>query len=389
MACLKINFRTLAVFLVLGLMGGLTYLLVVDRAALSARFPSTTISNYRVQIDAENVDGAPEVSLGFNNAEQVVEGVIGTTNMAWVTSDDELQFVVRSKRGAVSSALTLAEGPIILPALARYGDLVAVGRVEQVGRTQTIIVNVSSDGGVNFSEDATLGTGSGISLAAVDGKIIAVWHDDTDPAATQILLSEYSEGVWSSSTRVDESDATPLWASVTAEGENIYVTWRDNRSGTKNVWLRRYTGGVWQDEQNVNTASSADPDICVKGNYVAIAHQGGGDITLLQSTDGGVTFASGLVVGQGFFAHLSCTDKVTAVAWEYSTSSAKATDKQPGWAIYSNSGTLIGSGLFDDVGVGATTVHLSPTSSLAEFLWIQTGDEPLLGTLRHEVLGLY
>ena len=393
MAFVKRNLRTFLMVFALILVLGSAYFFFAEEGFLSARIPGTpsasTITSYKDKVATEDLADAPTLSLGFNNADQVVEAIGGGTNLVWVTSENELQFVTRSKQGQITSTLTLVEAPVSLPAIARYETLVSVGWVEQTEKTPSIRVSVSNDGGAHFDEAVTLGTGSGLSLAASDGKIVAVWHDDTDPEASQILLSEYSDGAWSSPTRVDQSDAAPLWASVAMEGEDIYVTWRDNRDGTYKVWLRRYTDGAWQEEQNLNSQNSADPDLCVKGDYVAVAHQGKGDITLLQSTDGGVTFSSGVTVGQGYFAHLSCSDKATAIAWEYSTGTAKATDKQAGWALYTNTGTLIGNGIFEDVNVAATTVYLTPTSLFVEFLWILVGDEPLVGTLRHHTLSLY
>lgn len=347
----------------------------------------TTTNSYSIQTATEDVKGAPQsLSLGFNNAEQVVEADTGT-NMVWV-ADSQLQFVVRALDGVVVNTITLDNGPITLPALARSGSLVSVAWIKQ----KSVMAVVSTDGGTTFGEAKMIGAGAGVSLAASGDNIVAVWHDDTDTSTSKIMLSQYdatlSNPIWSSPERVDESSKEPLWASVAMNGDDLYVTWRDNRNGGYNVWLRRYVNGVWESEQNVTSTQSGDPDVCVNGEYVAIAHHGKGQITLLQSTDGGKTFAPGINIGSGYFAHISCSDKTVAVAWEYTTGSHKSSDKQTGWAIYDTNGENLGSGTIADGNISASTAYIIPGTTSVEFLWITVSDNPLAGTLRHEVMNL-
>ncbi|MEK9159819.1 MAG: hypothetical protein AAB383_03760 [Patescibacteria group bacterium] len=228
----------------------------------SAYLNENTSAHLPSDLEIEDVQGAPSpLSLGFNNAEQVVEVGDGSTNMVWV-SEGELQFVLRSSDGTVTSAVTVATGVLSLPALARSGDLVGVAWTERSGRSTTVKGVVSHDRGESFGETVALGNGSGASLAASGKNLVAVWHDDTNETATQIMLSRYEGSSWEEPSRVDESDAAPLWASVDMEGEDVYVAWRDDREEKYSVWLRRFVDGEWQDEQHLATTMTGDPDVC-------------------------------------------------------------------------------------------------------------------------------
>lgn len=344
-------------------------------------------SDYSIETATEDVEGAPgSLRLGFNNADQVVAADSGT-NMVWV-ANGKLQFVVRTKDGAITSTTTLDEGQITLPAITRSDLLVSVAWVKQ----KKVLGVVSTDGGITFGEIKNIGMGSGVSLASSGDNIVAVWHDDTNASTSKVLLSRYNGTVsnpeWSSPERIDESSKEPLWASVAMNDNDLYVTWRDNRNGEYNVWFRRYVNSSWQGEQNLISAKSGDPDICVNSEYVAIAHHGKRQISLLLSTDGGETFVTGVDLGSGSFAHISCSDKMIAVAWEYTIESVKSPGKQTGWAIYDMSGDII-SGTIEDGSIAASTAYIIPGTPFVEFLWIVVGDSPLVGTLRHQVIKLY
>lgn len=344
-----------------------------------------------IKIDTETIPGSmSSVSLGFNNSEQVVFDGNGT-NMVWI-AENTLFFVTRSEDGAVTSTQKLAEGKLSLPAVTRDGNLVGVGWVERTSQVDSVKTIISTDGGLTWGNTVILGSGSGISLAASENTIVGVWFEGKPEASSKIMMRMFADDQWSEASRVDQSTKNPLWPSVAIRGNDLFVTWRDNREGVPySIWLRRSSdlGTTWQNEQHLVTKLSGDPDVCISKNRVWLAHHGAQKITLLESQDQGETFTSRGQIGSGYFAHLSCTDTTVAVAWEYSTSGAKSDDKKVGWAIFTNNGEALGTGLIDDGRGAATTIYLSPDSRWAEILWLKReAEDPLKGTLRHQILSL-
>ncbi|MCR4313899.1 MAG: glycoside hydrolase [Candidatus Uhrbacteria bacterium] len=345
-----------------------------------------------IKIDTETVPGSTSsMSLGFNNAEQVVFDGNGT-NVVWI-AENTLFFVTRSEDGAVTNTQKLAEGKLSLPAVTRDGNLVGVGWVERTSQVESVKTIISTDGGLTWGNTVTLGSGSGISLAASENTIVGVWFEGKQDASSKIMMRLFADDQWSEASRVDQSTKNPLWPSVDIRGNDLFVTWRDNREGVVpySIWLRRSSdlGTTWQNEQHLVTKLSGDPDVCVSKDRVWLAHHGSQKITLLESQDQGETFTSRGQIGSGFFAHLSCTDTTVAVAWEHSTNGAKSDDKKVGWAIFTSNGEELGTGLIDDGRSAATTIYVSHDSRWAEILWLKKeAEDPLKGTLRHQILSL-
>lgn len=328
------------------------------------------------------------LGLGFNNAEQVVENGDGSM-MVWL-SGDAVVVAERSKDGTVTSTKTVATGILQLPSIAKSGDAVAVGWTSGRGTSTTVNAVVSTNGGKTFGGAVSLGAGTGLSLSADNGVVVAVWHKESTDGTAQILFSRYT-GSWSAATRVDTSTAAPLWSAVDVQGGNVFVTWRDNRTGDYSIWLRRSTdgGATWQAEQHIVTATSGDPDVCATSDgQVWVAHHGRGNISLLHSTDNGATFGTDQSIGKGFFAHLSCTEKGTAVAWEYTAGGgAKSANKQAGWALYNKQAEKVDDGVLGNAPDAAATAFLTSDSKSLEILWVQVaGDAPLVGQLMHTLI---
>lgn len=345
---------------------------------------AVTSQDVRTWQEAVDVNNAPDgMSLGFNNAEQIVENGEGTSMVAVV--DGSTLLVSRSSDGDVVETRTLGGDAAMLPAISRDGNLVAVGWSE-AGQGRGVKVIVSQNGGRTFGAVEEIGRGTGLSLSASAGRIVAVWHEGTKSTASKIRFALFNGTQWSDVVRVDESDATPLWASVFLQDEKVFVTWRDNRDdGYYSIWLRRSLnlGEDWEDEQHVVEEVSGDPDICVTDERVWIAHQGHGKISYLYSVNGGETFGDGEVVGDGWFAHLSCSDDVVVVAWEQTTGAAEAEGKKPGWAFVGDDG-VIASGNVVETDSGAVTAYIMPDGDAFELVWIKPGsDSPLTGILRH------
>lgn len=337
----------------------------------------------------EDVSGAPtQVSLGFNNAEQVVETDSGSYLV--FVSENKLYLATRDSLGSITATTELASGSIQLPAIARSDSYVAVAWVETSSGNQEIRARVSTDDGISFGSEQILGNGTGVSLASSQYNIISIWHQENTDGTAQLFTSQSSGDTWSSPLRLDSSDAAPVWASIALKDSNAYAVWRDDRDGFYSIWLRRSLDGgtTWLSEQHIVTSSSGDPDVCVSDNgKVWVAHHGRGNISVIHSSDGGVSFSSGQIVGYGYFAHLDCTDSFAAVAWEYTLEDAHAENKEVGWALMDSSANIIDSGTINDGSAVAATAFLFDGSRYLELLWVKvTGSEALVGALRKQVL---
>ncbi|MBI4437751.1 exo-alpha-sialidase [Candidatus Uhrbacteria bacterium] len=341
------------------------------------------VTALRAPEDVAGIDGL--IRLGFNNAEQIVDNGNGT-DMVWI-SDDDLMLGARTPQGEVTGARILASGEVALPAIARDGDLVAVGWVQKNQYKNEIRVLVSEDAGETF-EEVVLGAGESVSLAVSQGRVAAVWHETSGKTRSRIFASVWSGGAWSSPVQVDRSDASPMWPSVDFRGDELAVAWRDDRQdGRYTIWLRRShdRGVTWEEEQQITAELSGDPDVCLTKSSVWLAHHGGGKISLVRSDDGGETYAPSQELGRGFFPHLVCSQDAVGVSWEQTTEGPYAADKDAGWAVVSDEGALIGAGAIDDGPSAAATMFLSADARTMEMLWLTVSqEEPLLGTLRHQ-----
>ncbi len=330
---------------------------------------------------------AKNISLGFNNAEQIESLDDQYSWIVWVAGK-KLQLAKRNKEGEVIRIKTISQGEIVLPAIAANPKYMGVAWVERNGMQEVVKASISQNAGEDFENPILLGQGSGVSLAANNEEIVAVWHDGKENTSSRVMFSIFKDGTWSAPIRVDSSTRAAIWASVFYKNDHIYVTWRDNRKGVYNVWFRisQDGGKTWGKEQQLTTVSGGDPDICVDGNnFVWIAYHTQAQIFLIRSRDNGASFEQPQKVGNGWFAHLSCTEKFVAVGWEATNSSPQSRNKDAGWAIFNTDGIKITGENIKEGETAATTVYLTPNNNLLEILWIKiSGDNPLVGTLRHK-----
>ena len=83
---------------------------------------------------AVDVIGAPTpVTLGFNNAAQMIGDGFGDTLLVWVY-DNKVQLGRLSEGGVLSDIRTVGGSRATLPAIAAAGGLVAVSWIESLGR---------------------------------------------------------------------------------------------------------------------------------------------------------------------------------------------------------------------------------------------------------------
>lgn len=391
----RVNPKIIIVIIILLLLSAVLAFIFLKRLPKQQTSPNLSQSDTAGQLtkketavlqgEPTNVMGAKDpLSIGFNNAEQAVAMSGDQSLFVWVAGNS-LELAKRDKDGNVINITHITDGDITLPAITKTGNLISVAWVEKSRQSTTVKAVISSDLGENFSLPIELGKGSGVSLASNGDTVTAVWHDGEEKQPSKIMARKYNGSTWESASRVDTSGKSPLWPSIAQNGDSIFVAWRDNRNGPYSVWLRRSLdgGNAWQDEQQISMDVSGDPDVCAPDEEnIYLAHHGKGKISLLWSQDKGANFKEIEESGNGYFAHLSCTDQRVGLAWESTTEDAKDENKKVGWAIYRKDGSRIDGGEVDDGKSSMTTIFLNETR--AELIWVKTSTDPLKGTLRHQ-----
>ena len=326
-------------------------------------------------------------SLGFNNARQLVETGGGTIALVWL--DGERRVIVGERRAgasAFSSETVVAEGAASTPAIAARGETLAVAWVS--GGSVHARLRVA---GV-WRPAEWLGAGAAPSLAAASGRLGIVWHSRGEG---EILFAHRSTGVsgaWSApATLVAGSGERVSFASLAGAGSRFAAVWKRGDRGGWAVELRRSgnRGTSWGAARSLG--EGGDPAVCLTGKsrvWVGLQRRGGG-ISVLSSGDGGATFAT-RPVGEGWFAHLSCSRSRALVAWEqtrYPPQHPDESAKSFGLARVSAAGAVTA------LPSPASSYVASPTALLrgdvAVVAWIDTSDgRGLFGKLRLATVSL-
>lgn len=350
---------------------------------------STTTTEATTTTTAAPEPVLTDVKLGFNNAEQGVLAPDGTPLLVLVSDG-----AAKVARGDDPDLVTAGESPRIAnPAITAGTTRVVVAWSEGAGDDTVVKAAVSETAGASFGPEQLLGRGGGPSLAASGDEVVAVWHTGAEGEPDgDIVMARLPAGAetWSDPDAVDESAAAPLWASVDLRGTTAVVAWRDDRDGVYSVWTRTSPdlGETWGPEVHAVTAVSGDPDVCLDPDgTIWLGYHGRGSIRLTRSTDGGTNYEPTVVVGDGWFAHLSCDTGVVAVAWEETTAPPKAPEaaKSAGWAIYDTDLQPSARGSAGGPDAVAASVVSAGAGGL-DLIWVDAPDAALAGTLRRLAL---
>lgn len=326
-------------------------------------------------------------SLGFNNARQLVETGAKTYALVWL--DGERRVVVGERRvdgSAFTSERIVSEGGTSTPAITVRGGTLAVAWVSG----GSVYARVRVGGAWRPAE--RLGAGAAPSLAAVNGTLGIVWHSRDE---SRILFSRRTTGgfgSWSAPvTLASGSGERVSFAGLAGSGSRFAAAWKRGDRGGWKVELRRSgdRGAHWGASRSLG--EGGDPAVCLTGAsriWVGLQRRGGG-ISLLSSTDGGATFAT-RSVGDGWFAHLSCSRSRALVAWEqtrYPPQHPDESAKSFGLARVSAAGVVTA------LPSPASSHVASPTALLhgkrAVVAWIDTsGGRGLFGKLRLATVAL-
>lgn len=353
-------------------------------------------------VEPERVVAAGEsVTIGFNNATQVLTTSDGVQHYVFLDGGRAVMHgaAVGTAEEMETSTVRSGGGKVSLTAIAATDDVIVVGWTEtERGGGPAVYVAESADGGSTWGAAQQLaGTGTALSLASDGDNIVAVWHTG-DETASEIHFAtrDGDSGEWSEPVRVDGSSAGPLWPAVEVSGESVWVTWRDNRAGPYQVYLRRSVDGgeTWLDEQVMARPNTGDPTVCAGDNGVVwLAYHGRGEIAVVRSTDGGATFGAPVVVGSGWFPRLSCdAEGAMVLGWEQSEGMDAKADiaKQAAYATGSASGEVGEAAVLSETAGTCASVTMRG-DGFADAVWVDkavgaSGAPALQGELWHAVV---
>lgn len=183
-----------------------------------------------------------------------------------------------------------------------------------------IYFSVSTDSGASFTSDLRIDLGDEVGendsfeprLAAEDGVVYVVWHDDRNGARD--VYTNYSSDngrSWASDAeRVDSDNAgffDSLYPSVAVQDGAAHIAWMDARNAGFDIYYRQHDGAAFTaEEQRLDTdsrgsANSIYPVIATSPDYIVVAWEdlrndtsevGYNDLYYNYSADFGETFRS-------------------------------------------------------------------------------------------------
>jgi hypothetical protein len=215
---------------------------------------------------------------------------------------------------------TIAKGQ--MPNLARDNS----GNIHLVyGRGDSILYCYSTDKGKSFSSPLVISILPELAASHMRGPQIAYTLNGLVVTACTSSGNIFSftnnqTGTWSQAVRVNDVDtiAKENLMALSADGSNAFAVWLDLRDGHNRIYGAKSNDGGKSWSKNILVYASPDTTVCecckpsvaVKGNNVYVMFRnwinGNRDLYLIQSADGGNTFAQAQKLGNGSWALNGC-----------------------------------------------------------------------------------
>jgi hypothetical protein len=193
------------------------------------------------------------------------------------------------------------------------------------GSGDSILYSSSTDRGRTFSSPTLVAIIPKLAASHMRGPQIAVTTNGLVVTACNDLGNIFSfikdeSGNWSKTGRVNDVDtmAKENLMALAADGDNAFAVWLDLRDGHNKILGSRSTDGGKSWSKNILVYASPDTTVCecckpsviVKGDniYVLFRNQlmGNRDLYLVQSRDGGNSFGQAEKLGLGSWALNGC-----------------------------------------------------------------------------------
>jgi hypothetical protein len=167
------------------------------------------------------------------------------------------------------------------PAIAVSGNNVHVVWQDTTQGNSDILYRRSTDGGANFGPTINLSNNAGFSfrpaIAVSGNNVHVVWDDDT-PVNFDIFYRRSTDGGASFPElikRLSSNSGDSLRPAIAVSGNNVHVVWDDHTPGNFDIFYRRSTDGGASFTEPIknpssNAGSSFNPAIALSGNNVYV-----------------------------------------------------------------------------------------------------------------------
>ncbi|HOW25101.1 MAG TPA: exo-alpha-sialidase [Bacteroidales bacterium] len=231
--------------------------------------------------------------------------------------------------------LTIAAGESSHPSVAISDNMVHVVWQDLRNSNEEIYYKSSTDMGNSWGADIRLTNtvnASEVPCIAVSGiHVHVVWEEETSGDWTyEIHYIHSSDGgnAWDTDTRLTWDEAESLTPSIAASGDHIHVAWYDDRDGNDEIYYKRSDdGGLgWGEDTRLTNAFNVSyrPSVCTDGQNVHITwidnRDGNNEIYYKKSSDNGNAWEADLRLtnnaADSWRSSVALAGTVVHVLWE-------------------------------------------------------------------------
>ncbi len=271
--------------------------------------------------------------VGSSFAQVQTPGFTDAVNLSQVSADSELPHVIVSSDGVFAmwtqSSLGRADvffskstdggntfgSPINLsgatngqssyPQFVENNNHIYVIWQSSLSGTSTILMTKSLDGGTSFGKPTTISDASQLSafpqIALSGSHVYSSWIEKSTDNSTNIIFTKSDDqgSTFDAPLHVTHNTGNSGIPKLSADGNQVYLTWEDNSRGDYEVFLSKSSdsGASFHVPVDISTTTgqSGTPEVVVSGNNLYAVWMdntsGNYDIFFTKSTDGGNTFA--------------------------------------------------------------------------------------------------
>ena len=226
----------------------------------------------------------------------------------------------------------------LFPLLAQSNNNLYVVWQDNSSGTNEIFFKGSNNNGNSFRGMRNLSNNTGNSefpqIAAAGNNVYVVWQDNSSGTNEIFFKGSKNNGNGFRGMRnLSNNTGNSEFPQIAAAGNNVYVVWQDNSSGTNEIFFKgsNNNGNNFKGIKNLsnNTGNSEFPQIAAAGNNVYVVWQdnssGNYEVLLKVSNDGGKKF-SGIKnlsnnTGNSEFPQIAAAGNNVYVVWQDDTNS--------------------------------------------------------------------
>jgi hypothetical protein len=303
---------------------------------------------------------------GFNGTQGLPgpSGVVNPSNAYIVWQDStpgNAEIFFRASQGLGTSNLSNNTGDSLEPQIAAIGNNVYVTWEDETSGNDDIFFAVSNNNGTSFGPPINLSNNTGGSfnpqIAASGNNVYVTWNDATTTTGNDdifVAVSNNNGASFGTPINISNNADDSFFPQITAIGNNVYVTWRDETSGNDDIFFAASTnnGTSFGPPINLsnNTGFSSNLQITASDNNVyvtwndATTTTGNTDILFAESNNNGTSFGTPINLSNntGFSVNpqIATSGNNVYVIWSDGTTTTGRADIF--FAVSNNNGTSFG-----------------------------------------------